>query len=226
MIRIVVLVLVAANLLFLGWSRWVRDATPRLVAPSSATVAATTSSAPATPVTPCATVGPFEDEAGAKEAEQMLREMQLTPLRRAVTAETRDGWWVYVASVDAASQARALRTIREAGISDAFAMPEDPGFRISVGLFSQESRARSRAEAVQALQLEAVVAERLAPETSFWLELRGAAPAAVDLAALRAEGVETGALRVEACEDGDEVSIDHILPADATASEVTEGTAV
>ena len=226
MIRIVVLVLVAANLLFLGWSRWVRDATPRLVAPASAAMASTTSSAPALPAAPCATVGPVGDEVRAMEIEQLLRDMQLVPLRRTVTADTPDGWWVHVATADPAAQARALRAIREAGINDAFAMPDDPQFRVSVGLFSQEARARNRAGAVRALQLEPVVAQRMAQETSFWFELPGTAPAAVDAARLRAEGVDTGSLRIEACEAGDDVSIEHILPPDAPAGEVAPAPAV
>lgn len=226
MIRIVVLVLAAANLLFLGWSRWVREATPRLVAPSSAPLAATTTAAPAAAAVPCATVGPLHDEVHAMEVEQLLRDMQLVPLRRTVTAQARDGWWVHVASPDAATQARTLRTIQQSGIGDAFAMPEDPQHRVSVGLFSQEPRARNRADAIRALRLEPVVAERMAQETSFWFELRGTAPAAVDLQHLRAEGVDTGALRVEACEDGDEMSIDAILPADGATAEATQDEAV
>lgn len=226
MIRIVVLVLAAANLLFLGWSQWIRDAEPRLIAPGAMSTASTIAPPPAESAAPCATVGPIREEVRAMEIEQLLRDMQLHPLRRSVIAEVPDGWWVYVASANAAGQSRALRAIRNAGLGDAIAMPDDPEFRVSLGVFSEESRARNRASAVEALRLEPVVAQRMAQETSFWFELPGTAPASVDLAELGAEGVDITALQVQACEDGDEVSIETIMPTGATADEAAQGAAL
>lgn len=202
MIRILVLVLLAANLLYLGWSRWIRDEAPPLVAPEAAparTKEATQAPAPAAPVSACTTIGPVRDDTRALEIEQILGELQLSPARRTVSEEVREGWWVYVANPNAAAQGRSLRAIQGAGIGDAFSMPDDPDFRVSVGLFTEEERATSRAEAVRALRLDAVVNERMQTQQSVWFDLDGTGSSAIDLARFRAEGVEINDLRVEDC---------------------------
>lgn len=205
MIRILVLVLLAANLLYLGWSRWVSDEKPRLVAPETgaAQPAAGTSraSTAAASASGCTTIGPVRDETRALEIEQLLVDQQLAPARRIVTEQVREGWWVYVANRDAAAQARSMRAIQGAGIRDAFAMPDDPEFRVSVGLFTDEARANTRAEAVRALRLEAVVNERMQEQPSVWFDLAAAAQT-LDLARFRAEGIDMQDLRIEDCPAG------------------------
>jgi hypothetical protein len=158
MIRILVMALAAANLLYFGWSQWVRDEQPRLVAPQAA-AAGTSPSTPGAATSAaqsCTSLGPAADEIRAMEIEQLLRDMQLVPVTRTVTGSMREGWWVYVPNADAAGQARTLQSIQNAGITDAFAMADDPDFRVSVGLFMEESGARSRAEIVRGLRLDAV----------------------------------------------------------------------
>ncbi|MCY0541674.1 hypothetical protein OVW21_26980, partial [Klebsiella pneumoniae] len=80
-----------------------------------------------------------------------------------------------------------------------FSMPDDPDFRVSVGLFTEQERATSRAEAVRALRLDAVVNERMQTQESVWFDLDGAARPAIDLARFSAEGVEIQDLRIEDC---------------------------
>lgn len=197
MIRILVLVLLAANLLYWGWSSWMRDETPRLVSPAPAIATSNASTANAAP---CATIGPIADETHALEIEQLLRDLLLHPRRRTVTTDVPDGWWVYLVQADAAAQARTLRTIQTAGMSDAFAMPDDPEFRISVGLFREEARARTRAEAARALGFEPAVGERQRQQASYWFDLPGSAVETVSLQPLVDEGVDTTALLVRACD--------------------------
>ncbi len=205
MIRIVVLVLAAANLLFFGWSRWVSDASPRLVAPDGLAAVSRTRVA-ATDAAACASIGPLEDEVAATQVEQLLRDLRLAPTRRTVVVDQREGWWVYVPGTDARAQARALRTVQAAGSGDAFAVPEDPEFRVSAGVFSDEVRAQAHAASLRALQLEPVVAERLRQQTGFWFDLPGTAPAGVDLTRLALEGIDVAALEVRGCEAGNEAS--------------------
>jgi len=221
MVRILVLVLVAANLLYFGWSQWVTEQQPRLVAPPAAAAGAQAASAAAgLPANQCTTLGPVADETRALVIEELLRDMQLIPSRRVVTSNVREGWWVYVNNADAATQARTLRVIQNAGIRDAFAMPDDPGFRVSVGLFMEEAGANRRADAVRALQLDARVSERLQQQTAVWFDLPDQPPSAVDMARFTAEGVDMQRLRLEACPSGADVSIDAILapPAPGTAT--------
>jgi hypothetical protein len=215
MIRLLVLILIAANLFYFGWSQWVREEKPRLVTPAVAQ--ATPRAAVAEDQKPCTTLGPERDETRALQIEQLLRDMQLAPSRRVVTTSAREGWWVYVVNPDVDSQARTLRAIQRAGIRDAFAMPEDPEFRVSVGLFMEESGAKIRAEAVRALQLDAKVSERTQQQTAIWFDLPGAARAAVDMSRLATGGIEVHGLRLEECPAGPDVSIDAIIPGGAAA---------
>ncbi|HUG72609.1 MAG TPA: hypothetical protein VMK82_04220 [Steroidobacteraceae bacterium] len=206
MIRILVLALAAANLLYFGWSQWVRDEQPRLVAPQAAAAGASpsTSGAATSATQSCTSLGPAADEIRAMEIEQLLRDMQLVPITRTETGSMREGWWVYVPNADAAGQARTLQSIQNAGITDAFAMADDPDFRVSVGLFMEESGARSRAEIVRGLRLDATVQERMEQQTQVWFDLPGAARNAVDMARLADEGIEVQGLRLEDCPTGAE----------------------
>jgi hypothetical protein len=215
MIRILVLALVAANLLYFGWSQWVRDEQPRLVAPPAAPAGTASSIPGGTANAPCTSLGPATEEIRAMAIEQLLRDMQLVPVIRTVTGSMREGWWVYVATADAAGQARALRAIENAGITDAFAMADDPGYRVSVGLFAEEAGARSRAEILRGLRLDATVQERMEEQTLIWFDLPGATRAAVDMARLADEGIELQGLRLEDCPSGDGASPESFQPDDA-----------
>ena len=201
--------LAAANLLFWSWSQWIRDDKPGLVAPPAlpAGVPASTGAQAADPAA-CTTIGPLQDEVRIMEIEQLLRDMQLAPARRTLTSDVHDGWWVYLDNANAAAQARSLRLILAAGLRDAFAMPDDPSFKVSVGIFKEEAGARSRAEAVRALGLQPVVGERTRQETSQWFDLPGKGVEAVDMARLASEGVDTQALLLRACMPPEDVVIE------------------
>jgi hypothetical protein len=130
-----------------------------------------------------------------------------------------------VATADAAAQARALRAIRGAGMRDAFAMTDDPQFRISVGLFTEEAGALARADAVRSLRLEPVVSERIQQQTSVWFDLPGSVREAVNLVRLEEEGVDVQALQVQACPSGEAATgeakpQDQAAPGPATAPQV------
>jgi len=116
------------------------------------------------------------------QAQQKLEAAGWGVLRRQTSETTHEGWWVYVLNADAGSQARTLNAIRRAGISDAFAMPDDPEFRVSVGIFSEEDRAEDRAARVQKLKLDALVSERSRELAVFWFDVPGVArePSATD----------------------------------------------
>jgi len=130
-----VLALLAANILYFVWTHWGSGNQPEL----TAVLARTAAPADAPASTPCATLGPFLDEDLAARAEARLAGAGLDAQRRNSIVEIADGWWVNVASADAAAQTRALEAIRRAGQSDAFAMRDDPQRRISVGIFSDEN---------------------------------------------------------------------------------------
>jgi hypothetical protein len=200
MMRIVVLVLIAANLLYFGWSRWVDQGAPDLTA-VAATARRPAPLAPPPPPAPppCATLGPFINDIDADAAEQALSAAGWGILRRAVTEEAREGWWVYVGNATASAQARTLNTLRAAGLRDAFAMPDDPEFKVSVGIFSEEARAEDRASRVQSLRLDAVVKERTSQQTVTWIDIPGVARETLADGRLEQTGMQLQRLRIEAC---------------------------
>jgi hypothetical protein len=235
MIRILVMVLLAANLLYFGWSQWLEDEQPRLLAPAPAP--APEPAAPSSPAADtataqaCTSVGPLREEAQALEIEQILRDTGLAPVIRSSSEELREGWWVYVASNDAPSQARALRAMQDAGLEEAFAMQDDPEHRISAGLLPDQAGAEALAATLRRLRLTPTVTERVEAQTVFWIDLPGTVRELVNLGRLEAEGVDLQRLRLEACPQGEALDIEQILPdseptpQDATANPGTPAAA-
>lgn len=219
MMRIAVLVLVAANLLYFGWTAWVDQGAPDLtaVAATARKPAAVAPPPPPPAPPPCATLGPFTTDVDAAAAEQTLAAAGWGILRRAVTEEVREGWWVYVGNASASAQSRTLNALRSAGMRDAFAMPDDPEFKVSVGIFSEEDRAEDRASRVQRLRLDAVVRERTSQQTVTWLDIPGVARETLADGRLAQTGMQLERLRIEACPPEPPAATD-AAPADAATA--------
>jgi hypothetical protein len=201
MIRIVVLALLAINLLYFGWSHWVGGRGTELKAVAADPLKVRPAARPAPPpvVPPCATLGPFSDELLAVQAQQKLEAAGWGVVRRQTSETTHEGWWVYVLNADVGAQARTLDAIRRAGISDAFAMPDDPEFRVSVGIFNEEDRAEDRAAHVQRLKLDAMVKERTRELPVIWFDVPGVARETLGDGRLATAGIVLDKLRVEVC---------------------------
>lgn len=200
MIRIVVMVLAATNVLYFGWSRWVDQGKPELTEVARTTDRQQTTAPPSPPPPPpCAALGPFLDPVLAESAGQQLAKAGWVPERRDASSEVSEGWWVYVPNANGAGQVRTVNAIRRAGLTDAFAMPDDPGFRVSVGIFSDESRAEDVAARVQRLRLEAVVTERRKLQVETWFDIPGVAREALGDGRLAQTGLPLERLRIEDC---------------------------
>jgi hypothetical protein len=132
-------------------------------------------------------------------AEQKLTAAGWGVLKRAHAEPVREGWWVYVTNPNAAAQARTLNALRGAGLRDAFAMPDDPEHKVSVGIFSEENRAEDRAARVQRLRLDAVVKERTSEQTVTWLDIPGVARETLADGRLAQTGLQLERLRIEVC---------------------------
>ena len=100
----------------------------------------------------CVSVGPFNDLAQETRALSLLQERGFTPQQRAEEGDIRDGFWVYVGGIKTpADETKTLRALQDAGIADARAMgAADDGRRVSVGLFTDRSRAERRARGILA----------------------------------------------------------------------------
>jgi hypothetical protein len=130
-------------------------------------------------------LGPFGDAAIASTVAQRLTAAGLEARARTEKQQHRDGWWVSVAAADAGRQRLALAQIRRAGIQDAVALPDDPQFRISLGLYSERSRAEQRASSLKPLGLAPQVEEHFQQREVQWLDVPGAGDR---LSASRLEG--------------------------------------
>jgi hypothetical protein len=213
MMRPLALLLLTANLLFFAWSRVAGENQPRLLAvavmprqaatapaATTATSIATTAATTPTPPAPCTTLGPIRDETRAGNLQRQLEGAGLVVQRRQIRQQVPDGFGVYVEGfASAAEQARALRSLRSAVAQDAFPMPDDPQFRIAVGIFTARERAEDRARRVRALKLDAQVVDRMREIAITWLDLPNTAPAALTDARLTKAGVRLNDIESAAC---------------------------
>jgi hypothetical protein len=193
--RNVVFALLAANVLYFAWSYWGAENKPML---TEVAVRNTARAAPPAPP-PCATLGPFQDELLAGSAESQLAGAGFNARRRDSTVEIDDGWWVYVTSADAAAQTRAVDALHRSGQRDAFAIPDDPEFRVSVGVFSDERRAEEQATRVRDLELNPVVEQRHKQQPQIWFDIPGMAREALADGRLNDLDLPLLDLRIEAC---------------------------
>jgi hypothetical protein len=200
MIRTLCLALLAANLLFFGWSHWLEPGAPRATA-TPAPIAAVRTPPPAPPAPePCTSLGPFPDVDSVTQAAAALGAAGRRLQSRTENGQAADGYWVFVAgSVDDDAQQKSLQALRKAGITDTFAMPDDPGHRVSVGIFTDRNHAEQRATRVRSLKLDARVEEHFRTDTRHWLDVHGAAAQAFTDDALKALGITTTELKVIAC---------------------------
>jgi hypothetical protein len=189
-LKTVALVLLFANVAFFAWSAWID--TPHPVAPAAtekelpplvlaseadgqkaASVASGTAAPATASPTTCVSVGPFDSQELADGAAKQLRERGYDPRQRSEEGERWDGYWVYVGNLKSElEEARVMRTLIQAQVSDARIMPVSPeGRRVSVGVFSERIRAERRAHALERLNLVPTIGERRTPGTVYWEEV-------------------------------------------------------
>jgi len=189
-VRFVFFALLFINLAYFAWAHWIDVPRP---APVNEAIAhlprlkMADESAPAerpqphsaqktalSDTTSCLSVGPFVDLASSAQAASLLRAKGFDPRQRAEQGPVSVGYWVYAGGLASQADAdRALVMLERNGIKDALVMPAgvDAGRRLSLGLYSERSRAERRAEAVRQAGLNAEIAERKLPGTLFWVDL-------------------------------------------------------
>jgi hypothetical protein len=216
-VRLAFFLLLLANVGYFAWANWIDTPAPRarpqtglpelLLAEEPRGQAGTAGRAtpmPAVAEAParCVSVGPFDDLAGAARAAATLQERGLKTRQRAEEGAGWTGYWVYLGGLaNRDEQTRALRRLERGGIDDAHAMSEaGEGRRISLGVFSERSRADRRARAVSKLGLQAKVAERTQPGAVYWIDFdlapRDSAIAAEGLLSSNASGSR---IEIRAC---------------------------
>ena len=189
-VRTAFLVLLLVNVVYFAWAHWIDVPPP---APANETITRLPRLKLAEEVPPaqrpqasapentallaqpaCFSVGPFGDLDNSAHAAALLKEKGFDPRQRAAEGQLSEGYWVYVGGLSSQSEAdHALVTLEREGIKDALVMPETPdaGRRLSLGVYSERSRAERRAEAVRQTGLQAEVAQRKMPGTLYWVDL-------------------------------------------------------
>ena len=120
----------------------------------------------------CVTVGPFATNELAARARQTLGDSGYPSTPREVATREFDGYWVYLESPPTESgERRLLARLRKGGIADAQPMGELGARRISLGVFSDETRAAAQSERVAKLQLLPQIEAREKNGTAIWLDL-------------------------------------------------------
>jgi len=178
-VRVLLLSLLLANLLFFGWAHWI-DApaatqaavarVPALILADAPPVAEGARSEPNRPALRCASLGPLAEAAASAALSTALRARNLAPRERRGPAVVTEGYWVYIDNLrDADARGRALRRLARGGVRDAAALA-DSG-QVSVGLFSEKDGADKRAAAVRAAGFEPVIEVRSHPLNAYWLDV-------------------------------------------------------
>jgi len=121
----------------------------------------------------CIAVGPFTDAAQAEAAVATLNGAGIAASLRVEPLEIWEGYWVYVAGMPSIERANtALAELAANGISDAYVIPNsDSGILISLGVFSDITRAGTQAERAGRFGLAATITERVRTEETRWIEL-------------------------------------------------------
>jgi hypothetical protein len=176
-VRAALFILIALNLAFFAWSRWLvpdeaqLPVSPKVDAPR---LQLAQDSMPASAGNgTCVTVGPFGSGELAARARQTLSDSGYPSRPREETTTELEGFWVYLeAPSTAAAERRLLDRLKRGGIEDAVAVGE-PGSarRISLGIFSDEVRAAAQSERVARLQLLPQIEAREKTGTAIWLDL-------------------------------------------------------
>ena len=111
------------------------------------------------------------------------------------------GYWVHLPGLPSRDTAdEILSNLRENGVSDSYIVPGgDEDHIISLGVFSEISRAGRRREAVRSLGYEPTVVDRNRRGTVYWVDVTLAAEQALDFEALQTPG-RIIRMEAQACE--------------------------
>lgn len=219
-VRVTVLALLLANLLYMGWAEWIDVPEPPAPSPTAglrhltlvselpadkrAALARKMSLEAAPPQ--CVSVGPFDDPAIAGQAAALLRAKSFAPQQRVAESPDVRRFWVYLEGFASdAAVTRALHKLERGGVDDAEAMPPATGRRISLGLFNDRDHADRRAKMVRTMGFKPAITERMLPGTVYWLDLtlpNGSAPVPLkDVSGLEPGG-GSSPVSVQSCPTG------------------------
>lgn len=147
----------------------------------------------------CFHIGPFPDSALTVIAEAKLNEWHLAFLRRAEEIKLIAGYRVYLAPLALKGAVeRQRKELSRFGFKDHALIQDEAGQSvISLGLFSTETNAQSRARELTAKGMEAKVQPLYRPRTVYWLDLSSPVPVEI---ATQVKQADWGAKDIQAQE--------------------------
>jgi hypothetical protein len=189
-VRFVFFALLFLNLAYFAWAHWIHAPRPPRVneaiahlpqlkmagelPPAGQPPGHGTQKTALNDTTGCRSVGPFVDPASSARAAALLKAKGFDPRQRAEQGWVEVGYWLYVGRLASQAEAeRALVTLERNGIKDGLVTPEtaDTGRRLSLGFYSERSRAERRAQAVRRAGLGVQIAGSKLPDTLYWVDL-------------------------------------------------------
>lgn len=138
----------------------------------------------------CVSVGPFRELSQAAEAAATLRERGYQPSQRASDGEIWVGYWVYLEGIATQAEANGIvARLRENSITDSYVIADsDSGNLVSLGVFTEISRAGGRREAARALGYEPVIVDRTRRGTVYWVDVNLQDQESLDFELLQSPG--------------------------------------
>ncbi len=138
----------------------------------------------------CISVGPFEELAQASAAQAALRQTGYAPSQRVVDGNVWVGYWVHLPGIPTRDEAsEILRQLHANDISDSYIVPGgEESQTISLGVFSEISRAGSVREQVRELGYDPTVSDRSRSATLYWIDVLASGDAEIELDTLQAPG--------------------------------------
>jgi hypothetical protein len=127
------------------------------------------------------------------------------PSRATREKEVWDGYWVYIEQIGDIATARSVQAdLADNGIEDTQIVSTDSGNLLSLGVFSEITRAGSQAERVNQVGYEATIADNLTTTETLWLDVTLTSEQSLALDMLQAPG-RISRLEFQSCfvdEDG------------------------
>lgn len=121
----------------------------------------------------CLRVGPFPRENDADSVRRALESREASVRQTTKAGQVWMGHWVQVADQGSRSKAEVTRdALIAAGIKDAYILPGDDDFRVSLGVFRLRSSANRVLEQSIELGYDTRVDDRFQPGKNFWLQVR------------------------------------------------------
>jgi hypothetical protein len=145
----------------------------------------------------CMRVGPFPRESDADVVRATLQGKEATVRQITEESQVWVGYWVQTAGQGSRATAEAIKEdLAAGGLPDAYILPKDSNYRISLGVFRLRASANTVVRQAHGMGVDTRVIERYQPGSNYWLLVR--VPADKGLKPGDLQGLSGQILRTEA----------------------------